>query len=300
MNADQSTTGMEAVAALEASGDYRVLRKLGKRTRFSAPDNTPTKVGIVLDVETTGLSPASDEIIELGMVKFAFSADGRIFEILGEFSALRQPSIAIPAAVTELTGINTEMVSGKSIVAGEVARFIDEAVLIVAHGAQFDRPYCEKLLPCFADKHWACSNTQIDWQARRHRGSKLTYLLNDMGLFYEGHRALDDCYALLEVLAAHTEHAPTSPLGALLETARKATVRIWAEAAPFEHKDTLKARGYRWSDGSNGTLKAWWTDVEEAAADAEMAFLRTEVYRNPELELPHKRFTSLQRFSTRI
>lgn len=299
MNADQHPSGIDAATALEASGEYRVLRKLTKRMQFCAPDGTPTKTGIVLDIETTGLNQAVDEIIELGMVKFTFSADGRLFSVVDEFSALHEPSVAIPAAVTELTGITAEMVAGRTIDPGEVARFIEEAVLVIAHSAAFDRPFCEKLFPAFADKHWACSNTQIDWLARRHRGSKLAYLLNDMGLFYEGHRALDDSYALLEVLAATTPQAAEPALAALLENARKATVRIWAEAAPFEHKDTLKARGYRWSDGSSGGPRAWWKDLEEAMSDAELAFLRADIYQNPDLELPTKRFTSLHRFSTR-
>ena len=267
-----------------------------KRRQFGAPDGTPTKIGVVLDIETTGLNPRSDDIIELGMVKFTFSADGRVFDVVGEFAALREPSIPLPAAITELTGISTEMVAGQRIDADEVGRFIDDAVLVIAHGAAFDRPFCETLIAGFADKHWACSNTEVDWQARRHRGSKLTYLLNDIGLFYEGHRALDDSYALLEVLAATTPHAGTA-LSALLETARKATVRIWAQAAPFEHKDTLKARGYRWSDGSADAPKAWWKDVEEAAAETELAFLRTDIYHNADVDLLTKRFTSLQRFS---
>ncbi|MFM9847379.1 MAG: 3'-5' exonuclease [Hyphomicrobiaceae bacterium] len=300
MNADQQSPGIDPATALEASGDYRVLRKLGKRSQFGVPDGTPTKIGVVLDIETTGLSPTSDEIIEFGMVKFTFSGDGRVFDVVDEFTALREPSIPLPAAITELTGISTEMVTGQRIDADQVGRFIDDAVLVIAHGAAFDRPFCEVLFPAFADKHWACSNTEVDWRARRHRGSKLTYLLNDIGLFYEGHRALDDCRALLEVLAATTPHAAGTALGALLQTARKATVRIWAQAAPFEHKDTLKVRGYRWSDGSGDAPKAWWRDVEEVSAEAELAFLRADIYQNDAVDLPTKRFTSLQRFSARI
>lgn len=300
MNADQRSPGIDDATALEASGEYRVLRKLGKRSQFGVSDGTPTKIGIVLDIETTGLNSASDEIIELGMVKFTFSTDGRVFDMVDEFTALREPSLLIPAAITELTGISTEMAAGQRIDADQVGRFIDDAVLVIAHGAAFDRPFCEMLIAGFADKHWACSNTEVDWQTRRHRGSKLTYLLNDIGLFYEGHRALDDCYALLEVLAATTPHATGTALGALLQTARKATVRIWAQAAPFEHKDTLKARGYRWSDGSGDAPKAWWKDVEEVTAEAELAYLHADIYHNADVDLPTKRFTSLQRFSARI
>jgi DNA polymerase III subunit epsilon len=300
MNADEQPTGRDATTTLEASDEYRVLRKLGKRRQFSVPDGTATKIGIILDIETTGLNQTRDEIIELGMVKFTFSADGHVFDVLDEFTALREPSIPIPAAVTELTGISAEMVSGQRMDVNQVERFIADAVLVIAHGATFDRPFCEALVPAFANKHWACSNTEVDWQARRHRGSKLTYLLNDFGLFYDGHRALDDCYAVLEVLAATSPRAAGTALDTLLQTARKPTVRIWAQAAPFEHKDALKARGYRWSDGSGDTPKAWWKDVEEASAEAELAFLRTDIYGNADADLPTKRFTSLQRFSARI
>ena len=300
MNGDQHTADLDAATALEATGEYRVLRKLAKRRQFSAPDGTPTKLAVVLDVETTGLNSTNDEIIELGMVKFAFSADGRVFDVVDEYASLREPSIPLPAAITELTGISTEMVAGQCIDADQIARFIHDVVLVIAHGAAFDRPFCERLVPAFADKHWACSHTEVDWAARHHRGSKLIYLLNDMGLFYDGHRALDDSYALLEVLAATTPHVTGTALGALLTTARKATVRIWAQAAPFEHKDTLKARGYRWSDGSGGALKAWWKEVEEAAAEAELAYLRADIYQSAEADLPTKRITGLQRFSSRI
>lgn len=301
MNADhQQPTGVDSATALQASGEYRVLRKLGKRQGFCVPDGTATKIGIVLDIETTGLDPAADEIIELGMVKFTFGVDGRVFDVVDELSALREPSIAIPVAVTELTGISPQIVAGQRIDEDAVAAFIADAVLVIAHGAAFDRPFCEALLPVFVEKHWACSNTEVDWQARRHRGSKLTYLLNDFGLFYEGHRALDDCYALLEVLAATTPHASSTALDALLKTARKATVRIWAPAAPFEHKDMLRARGCRWSDGSGDAPRAWWKDVQEAMAEAELALLRKNVYQNDAVDLPTKRYTSLHRFSRRL
>lgn len=77
-------------------------------------------------------------------------------------------------------------------------------------------------------------------------------------------------------------------------------MRIWAQAAPFEHKDTLKARGYLWSDGSGKSPRAWWKDVEEAAAEVELSFLRSSVYQNDAVDLPTKRLTSLQRFSGRV
>jgi DNA polymerase-3 subunit epsilon len=56
-------------AILEESPDYRVLRRLVPRTEPS--NGQPARIGILLDVETTGLDTAKHEVIELGMVRFA-------------------------------------------------------------------------------------------------------------------------------------------------------------------------------------------------------------------------------------
>ena len=57
---------------------------------------------VSIDLETTGLDPHHNEIIEVGAVKFQ---DGRT---LAEFQSLVKPRQAMPAAITELTGITDE------------------------------------------------------------------------------------------------------------------------------------------------------------------------------------------------
>ena len=68
---------------------------------------------------------------------------------------------------------------------------------------------------------------------------------------------------------------------------------------PFDLKDSLKRRGYRWSDGSDGRPKSWYIDVCETALDDEVAFLKSEIYLR-DVEPRLQTLTAFTRFSARI
>ncbi len=142
-------------------------------------DRANTFVGIILDTETTGMTPGADEVIELGMIKFQYGRDGEIYRVLDTFNQLQQPSKPIPAHITAITGITDDEVAGLAIDATSVEAFVSGAALIIAHNAKFDRPMCEATWPFFRTFNWACSYTQIPWREEGHEGGKLGYLLND-------------------------------------------------------------------------------------------------------------------------
>jgi DNA polymerase III subunit epsilon len=287
----------EMARALALSGDYRVLRRLVPRA--VAPSvGGETKTCVILDVETTGLDAGRDEVIELGMVKFDYRLDGRVAGLRDVFSSFNEPSCPIPADVTALTGITDDMVDGQRIDNDAVSSFVDDAVLVIAHNANFDRKFAERYWPVFEHKAWGCSATEIEWRKHGFAGAALGYLLTGAGFFHQAHRAVDDCHALLEVLAFELPTAGSPALAVLLERARKKTLRVWAEQSPFELKDMLKRRGYRWSDGSDGQPRAWYVDVEEDLKEQEIAFLRKEVCLR-EVEPRIQAFTALSRFSGR-
>jgi len=117
---------------LEATGRYRVLRRLEPRRFIEHPNGSETRLGLSLDVETTGLDPINDEVIELAMVPFTYGVDGRVFEVREAFQKMRQPKKAVPPEITALTGITNEMIAGQSIDPVEVAEFVSGAVLVQA------------------------------------------------------------------------------------------------------------------------------------------------------------------------
>jgi DNA polymerase III subunit epsilon len=89
---------------------------------------------VVLDLETTGLSPDRDRITEVGAVRV------RGGEVLGELRTFVHPGRPIPPAVTAVTGITDAMVRdapGPAVVVPTLLEFLGDAVL-VAHNAAFD------------------------------------------------------------------------------------------------------------------------------------------------------------------
>jgi DNA polymerase-3 subunit epsilon len=156
--------------ALSHSTDYRVLRRLVPRPTSMAAPGTEDRTGILLDTETTGLDHASDEIIELGLVKFDYTPDGGIAGVRDTFSAFNEPSAPIPPEVTALTGITSEMVAGHRIDEAAVNAFVDDAVISIAHNAGFDRKFAERYWPVFEGMAWGCSATEVS--ASRYPASR--------------------------------------------------------------------------------------------------------------------------------
>ncbi len=284
---------------LEATGDYRVLRRLVPRRLLTPAHGAPTRTGLFVDVETTGLDPTRHEIIELAMVPFTYGLDGVIHETGEPFQSFNQPSSPIPAEITALTGIDDAMVAGKSISTDDVDAYLAKADFILAHNAGFDRQFLERFSPSFEHKPWGCSNVQVNWKEEGYEGTRLGYLVAGAGYFYDRHRALNDCYAAIELLAKPLPKSGVLAFARLLETARNPAWRIFAAYAPFDLKDVLRERGYRWNADGQGPLRAWFRDVLEVDRPAEIAFLEKAIY-GREADIPMRRIDAYNRFSARI
>ena len=100
---------------------------------------------VVVDLETTGGSPNSSAITEIGAVKV------RGGEVLGEFQTLVNPCIEIPPFIAVLTGITDAMVAGAPTIGAVLPAFLEwsRGAVLVAHNAPFDlgflRSNCQTL-----------------------------------------------------------------------------------------------------------------------------------------------------------
>ncbi|MBN2177666.1 MAG: DEDD exonuclease domain-containing protein [Demequinaceae bacterium] len=163
---------------------------------------------VTVDLETTGGSPRTSAITEIGAVKT------RGGEVIGEFQTLVNPGVPIPPMIVALTGITDAMVAGApalSQVLPSFLEFLGNAVL-VAHNAPFDvgflKAACTQL-----DYRWP-GNDIVDTVTLARRATtseeapnkKLGTLARVFGTqVTPNHRALDDARATSEIMHAMFE-----------------------------------------------------------------------------------------------
>lgn len=252
-----------AAAVLDQSADYRVLRRLQTRQRYhdeswNLGDPSRVKLGLIVDVETTGLLHGHDQIIEFAAAQFTYDAvSGAVYEVRDQYQGFREPSVQISEEARSKHHITDEMLKGQTLDPARIAEMLQGVSLVIAFNSGFDRRMVEAEFPAFANVAWGDACFEIDWESIGCVGRKLeNVLLHCCGVFYEAHRAMDDVLATLHAIAT-ADVGETPALRALLEAARTPTTRVWATRAPFDLKDELKTRGYKWA----ADRKTWYKDV---------------------------------------
>jgi DNA polymerase-3 subunit epsilon len=233
------------------------------------------RLGAVLDTETSGTNFRRDKIIEIGIRLFRFCPEtGQVLSREQGYSALQDPGFALSPEIVRITGITDDMVKGQSIDWKQVETLLDPVHILVAHNAGFDRPFVDPLVPTSSKKIWGCSFRQIDWLTKGFPSQKLEILSIYHGFFCHAHRALADADTLLHLLGMPDPLTGAPYLKELLVNARRRLSHVSATYSPFETKDVLRERGYRWD-----TEKRVWSKVIYAEEqEGETAWLCEKVY----------------------
>tara|TARA_R110001592_G_scaffold248105_2_gene510232 strand:+ start:356 stop:964 length:609 start_codon:yes stop_codon:yes gene_type:complete len=167
---------------------------------------------VVFDLETTGLSPEKNEIIEFGAIRVHRDSVNH-----DTFQQLVKPSRKVPKKITELTGINQAMLDEEGVPIEDALRdfvaFIGDSHL-VSFNSSFDMSFLQNA----AAKHSITVSNPVSCalkMARRAWPGRKSYRLADLAkdgnLSSAGtHRALGDCQRTLIVYAA-----AASKLGAI-------------------------------------------------------------------------------------
>ena len=164
---------------------------------------------VVVDVETTGWEPGPDALTEVAAVRFTGG------ECTGSFHSLVNPGVPIPPFVSQLTGIDDDMVAaapGIESVMPQLMDMIGDDVL-VGHNVGFDISFLEAALEATASEPLA--NPVVDTLHLARRlvrddviNCKLGTLARRLRLDHlPSHRALEDVLATADLLHALIERA---------------------------------------------------------------------------------------------
>lgn len=282
---------------LASHPDFRILRRLPPDFAGGPAIALDTvRRAAIVDTETTGTDPTQDQVIELGLIVFEYGADtGQVGPVVGRYGGLEDPGRPIPPETIAIHHITDEMVKGKRLDDAAVTALLSDVSLVIAHNASFDRPFLEARMPVFATLPWACSVRDIGWKQYGYGSSSLEFLAYRSGFFYEAHRAETDCLAVLGVLAQPLGEKRAPAMKHLLECARQPTCRITALNSPYETKDLLKARRYRWAVED----RAWVGEVPAAEREAEFQWLQHSIYGGKGASVDVETMTARQRYSVR-
>ncbi|WP_239892165.1 3'-5' exonuclease [Laribacter hongkongensis] len=247
-----------ALSILENHAEYRVLRRVAAFAGADRPAGHEPGFALIVDTETTGLDTKSCKCIELGMLLVEYDRQsGSVVAEAGRYSGLQDPGEPLSVEVQRVTGLTNADLEGQVFDETMIAGLVDQADIVIAHNAQFDRPILERYWPAFVEKRFLCSLKQIDWPALGMSSGKLEWLAYSLGMFYPAHRAIEDCVALLAVLLHEIEGQ--TGFSRLLSTLDSASY-VLNLTVPFDFKDKLKALGsFRWLDQSESFYfpKSW-------------------------------------------
>lgn len=166
-----------------------MTRNKGKRL------NNYVKDYIVFDLETTGLRPELDAIIEISAIKVENG------DVLSKYSTLVNPEMHIPASATAVNGITDEMVAaapGLYTAVGEFLEFIGDSILVGHNIHTFDTNFIYDAAVSTMNRE--VRNDYIDtlYMSRKCLPQLAHHRLSDISEYFNidisgAHRALNDC-----------------------------------------------------------------------------------------------------------
>lgn len=220
---------------------------------------------VFMDTETTGTDVCVDRIIQLGMVKGYYSPSlKRLQRVTDTYCEYEDPGAPIPTEASRVNKIYDADVAGKSFDEAKVEAFVADDPLMICHNTFFDCPLWCRRFPWLANLRFGCTYSEIDWRGEDFEGSGLGPIVMQSGRFFNGHKALDDCLALADLM-----HREPWAFEQLIDNAMGPSYSVAAVGCPIELKDHLAKRRYRW----NPAPRKVWEKEGVRDIDAEIEFL---------------------------
>ena len=113
--------------------------------------------------------------------------------------------------------------------------------------------------------------------------------------FSGGRKETTTAWVISAVLQTPLPVSGERPLLHLFRRLDERTWRVYADDSPFDYKDLLKERSYRW----DATARVWHRTLGEAAMREEIRWLKENIYKQPKVTLTFESFNARTRFSNR-
>jgi DNA polymerase-3 subunit epsilon len=237
----------------------------------------------IVDTETTGLDPGSDEVIGLAILCLRLDrSSGLVLGVVGDTCQWQQPGRMSQAAeaTTRLRRIDLE---GRHFDRQAVDALLAVTDLVVAHNAAVDRPFLEPLFPALQDLPWACSLTDIDWRAHGLPRPSIDRLLQGYGLAPSDGTPRSDCQALARILAMPLPGTDETGIHKLIAATARVRVEcvlpgdVDPQARAILPSLGFVADGMRWSVDCADDVQALLVEmavIDQAVDDVSFAGLR--------------------------
>lgn len=224
------------------------------------------------DLETTGLDPKTDRIIEVGAVLWDWDRQLPVEMISKMCWHTDDGSIPeIPPLITKLTGIDGPMlkhhsVSTKFVLQAFLSMSYGDTLAVMAHNAPFDIGFLNAECDRFEIvKRLGCpvidSRTDIAYDKDVHKSRALTHLAASHGFLNPfAHRAVFDVLTMLKV-------ASNYDLDEIIARSKSPNVVLTAHVS-FDERDLAKAAGFHWKP----EIKSWQLTIKECDLRDDMGF----------------------------
>ncbi len=212
---------------------------------------------LIVDTETTGLSPAEGELLEVAAILYSVEQQCTLQQAS---TLLPTRSLHNPAQAVNQISIAATQATDPALaqmICDVISRWALQADYLVAHNAKFDRQWMENHLHLGSlfDRPWLCSCHDIRWPQQHRQGQKLIDLALAHGVgVSSAHRALTDCHLIAALFDRMID------LPQIFRQALEPKILVRALVS-YDDRHLAKEAGFQW-DRESRHWSAWITPTE--------------------------------------
>ncbi len=220
---------------------------------------------LIVDTETTGLDFRKDKCLEVGVILFHVASRSILTQLSFLLPVKSNDAEAINNISPEITRVGQPWRQGLQY----LEHLIDQADLLVAHNAAFDKQWFGKEPLPIVLKPWLCTMEDITWPEVRRLRPRPSVI--DLALAYgvpvwNAHRALTDCSYIAEVFSRCDD------LERLLAQGLEPRFLMRAKVS-YDQRNLAREAGFRWNDPVKGAWARRLSKREAALLDFPVVFV---------------------------